>query len=525
MKYPLTAALVCICTLAAQPKPGTGSIEGHVLHSVTGAPIRKATVTLQAAQVYLVAETDAEGRFEFTGLPPGSYRITGARTGFLDRPARRPTSLGPDEHAANVEVRLPPYGAIAGRVLDEDGDPCEARVSVFKQVYQDGRKQWERLNTILPATAETGEYRYPGLRPGRYLVQAFSQRQPVENRYGVRDLPDKPRRNYVPTYYPSAPEMQAATPVEVGVGAEINGIDIRLAKIAVSPSVRISGRVSGAPRDAKAVVSVSLIPADGGSYGASTNTQAPDHTFEVSAPPGRYTVFAHVYSGAPEAYANGTLNVTGNLTGVELAMSPPPEITARITVAEGTGKVPLQGIRVELNRHLTVPTTPQGQSDAAGRFSFSQPIAPGRYALNVRSLPDNSFVQKVRFGGQEISPEDFEISASAPLEIILDGRAGRILGTVVDEDDKPFPIASVALIPGDGKSRPIKLRPSDDGSFRFASLRPGVYQLFAWEDVDEGVWQDPEFRKPFEKRAVEVTVGPSETKTVQVRVIGSDQMK
>jgi len=63
MKHLWLAGLLSACTLAAQPSPGAGSIEGHVFNSLTGAPVRKATVNLSAPQVRLVADTDAEGRF------------------------------------------------------------------------------------------------------------------------------------------------------------------------------------------------------------------------------------------------------------------------------------------------------------------------------------------------------------------------------------------------------------------------------------------------------------------------------
>src|SRR5712692_1603149 len=48
MKYFLLAGFVFACTLAAQSNPGAASIEGHVLSSLTGAPIRKAIVVLTA---------------------------------------------------------------------------------------------------------------------------------------------------------------------------------------------------------------------------------------------------------------------------------------------------------------------------------------------------------------------------------------------------------------------------------------------------------------------------------------------
>src|SRR5580692_8468978 len=84
MKHILLAGIVWACTLAAQPKPGTGSIEGHVFNSVTGAPVRKASVTLKASQlqVWLTADSDANGRFEFTSLPSGAYKLSAIHSGF-----------------------------------------------------------------------------------------------------------------------------------------------------------------------------------------------------------------------------------------------------------------------------------------------------------------------------------------------------------------------------------------------------------------------------------------------------------
>src|SRR5262245_32635328 len=75
------------------------SIEGFVLQSASGDPIAKATVTLSrtitpppnptAATLVTPASqippalTDAAGKFSFTDLEPGSYRISAGRNGFV----------------------------------------------------------------------------------------------------------------------------------------------------------------------------------------------------------------------------------------------------------------------------------------------------------------------------------------------------------------------------------------------------------------------------------------------------------
>ncbi len=518
MKH-ILVGFVFAFTITAQSNPGAGSIEGHVLNLLTSAPVRKAKVMLTTPQIVLIADTDAEGTFQFTGLPPGTYRLSARHSGFVDRASRRPISLGPNDLVANAEIRLRPQGVITGHILDEDGEPVsDAYVSGFKEVYRDGRKRWERLNSG-GRTNDTGEYRFPSLTPGRYLLQAVDPRQQVNNRYG-----DSPKRFYVPTFYPNAPSEQAASPVEVGVGGEIRGIDIHLLRIALPPSAQVSGKVTGVQPDSPTVVLVSLHSVDGGFFSGSTVANPPDYAFALSAPLGQYTIRANVYSGGPEAYGTGSLTVAGNVSGVVLAMSRAPEITGRISLAEEGSQVNLRGVTITLNDLLFHASVQELRPEPTGKIVFPKPIRPGHYALTIRSMPDGCFVQKVKLGGQEVSADDFEILNSAQLDIVLSKTAGKIIGSVVDDDGKLFPISSVTLIPSDGKGRPVKQSADDDGKFQFTALRPGKYKLFAWEEVDDDLWEDPEFRRKYESRAAEISVGPGEAKTAQIHVIEAAEM-
>jgi len=530
MRYLLLLGCMYAYTLAAQPSPGAGSIEGRILNSLTGTPIRKATVRLMgnriaAARIFLNAETDAEGRFQFTGLPSGIYRLFASRTGFRDRSARRDFSLNSDDRVADAEIRLPPQGTISGRVLDEADDPeTDATVAVFKQVYRNGGKQWEWLHSY-PAN-DAGEYRVPNLAPGRYVLQANVQRPQPDSHYGNDDSPAKPKMFYYPVYYQAASTQREALPVEVGVGADIRGIDFRIFKTTRPPSVHVRGRITGMPPGS--TISVTLASADESLFGVnSTLASAPDYVFGLTVPPGQYTIRANVHSGSPEAYGNGSLNITGDVDGVVVAMNPPPEITGRISLAESGSRVGLHGVRVIL--HAPYQSGDQEvRSDDSGKFVFAKPFIPFfRYTLNVepRSIPAGCFVQEVKLGGQEISSDDFEILASSQLQIVISNKAGTIGGSVADAEGKPFPNAIVTLIPTDGKSRPMKQSSDNSGNFRFAGLRPGKYKLFAWEQVDNDLWPDPEFHKKYEDRATEITVGPSETQTAQLHLIVVDEMK
>lgn len=49
--------------------------------------------------------------------------------------------------------------------------------------------------------------------------------------------------------------------------------------------------------------------------------------------------------------------------------------------------------------------------------------------------------------------------------------------------------------------------------------------LFAWEEVDDDLWQDPEFLMKYETRATIVSVGPSDTQTARLTVITADAIR
>lgn len=517
----ILTALLATCAVSAQPKPGDGAIEGRVL-TLAGQPIKKATVTLTAPpvanyQIRLTANTDAEGKFQFTGLPPGIYRLSATHAGYQDHVARRAFSIGSSDHIADAEIRLPQQALISGRVLDEDGDPSpNATVWIFKQSYRNGPKHWEMMNLAVTAN-ENGEYRVPYLTPGRYILRVQSRGQASDNRYDDADPRSKALTFYAPTYYPSSPDEQSAQPIDVATGADLRGIDIHLVKIArpASALYHVRGKVTGVPPEPNGLVSLSLNPSDGplgvtGWAGA----RPPDYSFDATVRPGQYTIQANVQNG-PLAYGRASVTVAGDISGVEVALIPAPEIAGSITVAESGAQVPLKGVQMRLDG----PAHSFGTSDSAGKFTVPR-MYPGTYSIgSIRNLPAGCYVREVKFHGQEISWDNFDVSTSGQLEIVLSAAAGQIAGTVADADGKPFPISTVTLMAADGKSRPEKAAVDDSGAFRFTNLRPGAYKLYAWEEVDDDLWPDPDFLKKYDDQATQVTVAPHETKTVQLRVI------
>jgi hypothetical protein len=310
----------------------------------------------------------------------------------------------------------------------------------------------------------------------------------------------------------------------VGVGSTVNGVDIHFSPVRRAPAVHVRGKVVGAPADPQASVYTSLDSADRAvAESLSLRAGPPNYEFDARVRPGEYRIIARVRSG-PLAFASANITATEDINGVLLTLGPAPVITGQVGIAERSHEINFQALDLRLAR-LDPSDSMPASADATGKFLFAGDfIRPGHYAVYLYNTPADCFVQSVKLGGREIDPENFEILASASLDVILSSTAAKITGTVVDKDGNPLPDSIATLIPIDGKG-PDRKTAGDNGSFQFTSVRPGKYKLFAWEEVDNDSWQDPAFWKKYESYAAEVTAGPSETQTTQLRVIPAAEIK
>ena len=106
------------------------------------------------------------------------------------------------------------------------------------------------------------------------------------------------------------------------------------------------------------------------------------------------------------------------------------------------------------------------------------------------------------------------------IEVLLNPNGAEIDGVVADDDGKPMPGVTVALIPDSRRYRLFQSDTTDQtGAVRFQGVPPGAYKLLAWEDVVSGAWCDREFLKPFEGKAEAVTVKENDRKSVALKAV------
>jgi hypothetical protein len=168
-------------------KPGT--IFGRVLDAVSDEPVSGVLVAiLDGRDNYVV--TNSAGQFAFFDVTPGNKQFAAIKDGYVEGefgirwagtnqpmtrnlhyPEGQFVPLTPGETRGPIEIRLWKLATIAGRVVDEAGNPIvAARVEAWPRAYAAGNAWLNRVYAGVGLTDDRGSYRIPQLLPGEYAV-------------------------------------------------------------------------------------------------------------------------------------------------------------------------------------------------------------------------------------------------------------------------------------------------------------------------------------------------------------------
>ena len=509
----MKAAIILLSISLMYAQGDRCTVKGTVVNAKTNEPVKRAQVTLnrtgQAEAARWGALTNAAGQFELTNLDPGQYAIAASKEGFMvgarrlgDPPSMLTLAAG--QTVEGLVFHLPPAAVMAGRVVDEDGDPlAHVHIQALRYAYQDGRRQL--VPQKFAETDDQGYYRIPGLTVGRYQVSAvYSDPHLADPDFSA----SAPAEGYAPVYYPGVSDVSQATPFQLHEGEERRSVDFRLTPVR---TVRVRGRVTPAPLRPQEAVIVSL--RNEGQPGAvgrqAVVSPSEKGVFELrGVTPGYYTLLAQAHMEGAQLRAHQILEVgSSNLDGVDLALRPGVDLKGRVRVENGARPdLRLGGLTVRLIRDEASHLGGAGlTTEADGSFTFKN-LPEGNYRMLLQ--PQGFYVKAATWGATDVLEKGLSIVGEAPaaLDVVLSPNTGQVDGTVTD-DDKPAIGATVVLVPLSKRFDLYQQGATDQyGHFTIRGVAPGSYQIYAWDSIDYGAWQDPDFLAVYRDQAKAVTV-------------------
>jgi hypothetical protein len=333
-------------------------------------------------------------------------------------------------------------------------------------------------------------------------------------------------------YYPGTTDPGASTPVELAAGSELRGIDFQFTPI---HTVRVRGRVAGETAAEFLRSGMIMLMPRGRTasllFGQSLGRAVDDRgNFEFQGvAPGPYTLFLRTVAKGQFYQAMQAVEVgAADVEGINLTLTPGGELSGRVTV-DGAPATKLGSLRVSLE--ALGPFFPGSTGASAlddGTFTMAN-VASGEYRVSVLDRSGALYLKSVRFGNQDLPDGALDLSRGIPsgqLEVTLGADGGRVEGAVMGGNQKPVSSATVVLVPETRSRAKHYLFKSTstgvEGRYTLRGIAPGEYTLLAWEEIESGAWQDPDFLKAYESKGETVSVRPNGRHSQQLKVIASE---
>jgi hypothetical protein len=527
----------CAFTAAQTPRipqaatPGGYRIAGTVVSKTDGHPLARARITIRDAktpQNFQSLVTADDGKFEFSGVARGKYSLTGAKRGFItasyDQHDQFSTAIvtGAGLETEALVLRLAPAAVIAGRILDEAGEPVRhALVTLYYDNHNSGVDQIRPFHTA--QTDDEGAYEIASLMPGTYFLSASAK--PWYAIHPTSNPPDSPRAKvadatsaersldvaYPLTYYPDVTESDSATPIPVRGGERLT-VDIHFNPV---PSLHLLFRLPNNGNKGDIFPRLEQPTFDGSTVIQSDilRTVSPGLVDVTGIPAGRYNV--RFFGAGSGIQMNGVdltkdgeeIDTSGSeaLSTVKVSVQVPGEATLpselSVVLRSGTGFVG------------GVHASPIG---AKGELEFDQ-IPAGRYEVLVGNAATPYSIAHISAEGAEVSGHTLTVTAGSSPSVVLTlvGGTQNVEGTI-QRAGKPFAGAMVVLVPKNPETDHDLFRrdQSDlDGTFSLRAVVPGSYTVLAIENGWDLDWSQPAVIAAYlsHGRTIEVANHPGRT--------------
>jgi protocatechuate 3,4-dioxygenase beta subunit len=501
--------------------PG-GAISGHV-YNADGTPVTDALVQVlrltyqdgqQILQPNLSKTTDDRGEYRIYRLSPGSYYIAvnpkqpggpqGAGAAVLAVKTFYPDTSDPSRAIAatihggdevsgvNMTVRMEAGATLSGQIVTSlpasgqlvgprgqtrDFTVMNSTLTLSPHDRRTSLTNFSRSIGVSMPAPNSGKFEIRNVPPGTYDL--------------IASLPDATGwGSQQPAGLATQPVGYGRTVVEVIGGRDIQGISVN-----VHAGVDIKGRISV--------------------NGGSQNVQNIRLRLQPDDSAATLAVYQQVSQYQPYVDENGNFSIPAV-----------PEGRYRIQIMFADGPVANDGrggIRGQRGPGGAQSAPAGGQR---GRGAQGE-TAPARVENPLNAI--TAFVESIRQGSADVYDNGLSVTAQSAgeLDVRIGTGPGIIQGTVFDLSQNPVASTGVFLVPTGERRANMQLyrgtQSDTNGKFTMNGVVPGQYQLYSWQDVVQGAYQNEEYRRRYEGRGTNVSVTRSATVTVEVRRIPSEK--
>jgi hypothetical protein len=173
--------------------------------------------------------TDNGGRFSFTDIEAGTYRLLVQQDGFVRQEYGQrvstgqgtPLNLNSGDVLKDLTIRLTPAGNVAGRIVENSGKPAVSiPLQLLRAVYNRfGQRTFQTAGNA--RTNDRGEYRFYWITPGRYYLAGGTPQGVPATPGAIAGSPNESGDSYAFTFYPGVTDITRAIALEVRPGGDL----------------------------------------------------------------------------------------------------------------------------------------------------------------------------------------------------------------------------------------------------------------------------------------------------------------
>ena len=543
------------------PAEETATVHGVVLNAATGEPLPRALVHMTSGRT-LGALTDGEGRFSIAGVPIGLQTFDVEKPGFGGVIAMTDYTL-PTSHVVRVAAEMPdlrfsisPLNVIYGQVALSTGDPAVGiNLGLFKQTVQAGHPSWNEMDHR--QTSPGGQFRFPGLDDGTYLVIAkpsFENDAPESSACDLKSPAAVP--GYPAMFYGGSADIAGAARIAVSGGqstranftlalAEFHSVQATFAQPPGSTPWQITGSLAdsgGMPleyplrRDEKAHAFCAYLP-DGAyilTIDASTGcgpgnsvlclARGPNQTRDLQG------MLAFSVEGRPVRPMRVPLS-DGVSTPVHIHYqpAPPPTPAAETGAGDFSDTDVVTVAAYSLNATGSENLEP-AQSAANDSYRLGM-LKPGRYWVGATTNHPGTCLGPVTSGGQDLAHtpwtagpsgtgQEIDVTVRTDCAKLTLQLPSRVMSALPGEDSGFF-FYVIPAFDYSGDLREGRLQVSGIATVDLNDLTPGTYRVFAFTAPRAIEFQNPEAMDRLAGQGQEVTLEPGGSATLVVEVPAS----